>query len=71
MRMHAVHNELPLWLKRVTGTQDVNASPGRHVCGEGDTFSYKGQRRGARDVLPLSRRCPSCMRQGNRSALAF
>ena len=38
-------------------------SPGRHICGEGDTVSYKGQRCGPCDVLPLGRGRPSCMKQ--------
>lgn len=38
-------------------------SPGRHVCGEGDTVGYEGQWCGPCDVLPLGRRRPSCGKQ--------
>ncbi len=44
----------------------VCVSPGRHICGEGDTISYKGQGCGPGDVLPLSRGCSSCLTQAKR-----
>ena len=38
---------------------DLTFSPGRHVCGEGDTVGDEGQRCRACDVLPLGRGCSS------------
>lgn len=44
-------------------------SPGRHICGKGDTVGYEGQWCGAGDVLPLRRGHPSCKRQGPKDEL--